>query len=308
MVVIMNNTDLRNGLEKGWVETDFVKNLGLRDVADFNRQFNDLYKCNPKEKEKKIRMLNSNKKEKKRKESREKKESRKKQHSDITEVPESFEVSEVFETRETPGITEIPEVTEFHAESEEDLQKELKNCENRIVQLEIDQADLAKENRADEKTLSEIQLELKVVRQHVLEMQERAKTILEKVAGREETMKKLEFDLSFERECKVELEEKVEAARFTVVYCGSKSDIKADFCLSDFGLSEAEINRKVIEILTIPAIMDLKVHEVKKISILLLVAEGGKINFLVDTDGEYDKKIEKIVKEVNKDVKFTYLK
>lgn len=285
----MNNTDLRTGLERGWVEKDFVIHFGLKDVDDFYRRFNNLYKYNQKEKDKKIRMLETNKKNKQKKERREPK----KRKSEVTEVPKTLEGSEVSEA------TKIPE------DSEEDLQKELKNCENRIVQLEINQADLKKDNKADEKTLSDIQLELKAIRQRVLEMKGRTKAILERVAEREKEIKKVEFDLAFEKECKVELEEKVEAAKFTVVYCGNKSDIKADLFLGDFGLSESEINKKVMEILTIPDLMDLKVHEVKKIATLLLVAECGKINFLLDDD---DKKIVEIVKEVNKDVKFTYLK
>ena len=285
----MNNTDLRTGLERGWVEKDFVIHFGLKDVDDFYRRFNNLYKYNQKEKDKKIRMLETNKKNKQKKERREPK----KRKSEVTEVPKTLEGSEVSEA------TKIPE------DSEEDLQKELENCENRIVQLEINQADLKKDNKADEKTLSDIQLELKAIRQRVLEMKGRTKAILERVAEREKEIKKVEFDLAFEKECKVELEEKVEAAKFTVVYCGNKSDIKADLFLGDFGLSESEINKKVMEILTIPDLMDLKVHEVKKIATLLLVAECGKINFLLDDD---DKKIVEIVKEVNKDVKFTYLK
>lgn len=285
----MNNTDLRTGLERGWVEKDFVIHFGLKDVDDFYRRFNNLYKYNQKEKDKKIRMLETNKKNKQKKERREPK----KRKSEVTEVPKTLEGSEVSEA------TKIPE------DFEEDLQKELKNCENRIVQLEINQADLKKDNKADEKTLSDIQLELKAIRQRVLEMKGRTKAILERVAEREKEIKKVEFDLAFEKECKVELEEKVEAAKFTVVYCGNKSDIKADLFLGDFGLSESEINKKVMEILTIPDLMDLKVHEVKKIATLLLVAECGKINFLLDDD---DKKIVEIVKEVNKDVKFTYLK
>lgn len=255
-------------------------------------------------------MLKANRKNKQKTESRE----LKKRKSEVpktlegSEVPEVLEAPKAPEVPEVPDVSEIPEVSEatkIPEDSEEDLQKELKNCENRIVQLEIEQADLAKANKADEKTLSEIQLELKAIRQHVLEMQERAKDIQQRVAGREVELKKVEFDLAFEKECKVELEEKVEAAKFTVVYCGNKSDIKADLFLGDFGLSESEINKKVLEILTIPDLMDLKVHEVKKIATLLLVAECGKINFLLDDD---DKKIVKIVKEVNKDVKFTYLK
>lgn len=306
----MNNTDLRTGLERGWVEKDFVIHFGLKDVDDFYRRFNNLYKCNPKEKEKKIRMLENNKKNKQKKERREPK----KRKSEVTEVPKTLEGSEVSEVIEAPkapevpevlDVSEIPEATKIPEDSEEDLQKELKNCENRIVQLEINQADLKKDNKADEKTLSDIQLELKAIRQRVLEMKGRTKAILERVAEREKEIKKVEFDLAFEKECKVELEEKVEAAKFTVVYCGNKSDIKADLFLGDFGLSESEINKKVLEILTIPDLMDLKVHEVKKIATLLLVAECGKINFLLDDD---DKKIVKIVKEVNKDVKFTYLK
>lgn len=285
----MNNTDLRTGLERGWVEKDFVIHFGLKDVDDFYRRFNNLYKYNQKEKDKKIRMLETNKKNKQKKERREPK----KRKSEVTEVPKTLEGSEVSEA------TKIPE------DSEEDLQKELKNCENRIVQLEINQADLKKDNKADEKTLSDIQLELKAIRQRVLEMKGRTKAILERVAEREKKIKKVEFDLAFEKECKVELEEKVEAAKFTVVYCGNKSDIKADLFLGDFGLSESEINKKVMEILTIPDLMDLKVHEVKKIATLILVAECGKINFLVD---RRDEKIERFVKEVNKDVKFTYLK
>ena len=303
----MNNTELRNGLERGWIEDDFVANLGLKDVDEFNRKFGDLYKHNPNEKKKKERMLKANRKNKQKTESRE----LKKRKSEVPKTLEGSEVPEVLEAPkapEVPDVSEIPEVSEatkIPEDSEEDLQKELKNCENRIVQLEIEQADLAKANKADEKTLSEIQLELKAIRQHVLEMQERAKDIQQRVAGREVEPKKVEFDLAFEKECKVELEEKVEAAKFTVVYCGNKSDIKADLFLGDFGLSESEINKKVLEILTIPDLMDLKVHEVKKIATLLLVAECGKINFLLDDD---DKKIVKIVKEVNKDVKFTYLK
>lgn len=312
----MNNTDLRTGLERGWIEKDFVIHFGLKDVDDFYRKLQNLYKCNPKEKEKKIRMLENNKKNKQKKERREPK----KRKSEVTEVPKTLEGSEVSEVLEAPkapkapevpevpDVSEIPEVSEatkIPEDSEEDLQKELKNCENRIVQLEIEQADLAKANKADEKTLSEIQLELKAIRQRVLEMQERTKTILERVAEREEKLKKVEFNLVFEKECKTELEEKVEAAKFTVVYCGNKSDIKADLFLGDFGLSESEINKKVLEILTIPDLMDLKVHEVKKIATLILVAECGKINFLVD---RRDEKIERFVKEVNKDVKFTYLK
>lgn len=306
----MNNTDLRTGLERGWVEKDFVIHFGLKDVDDFYRRFNNLYKCNPKEKEKKIRMLENNKKNKQKKERREPK----KRKSEVTEVPKTLEGSEVSEVIEAPkapevpevlDVSEIPEATKIPEDSEEDLQKELKNCENRIVQLEINQADLKKDNKADEKTLSDIQLELKAIRQRVLEMKGKTNAILERVAEREKEIKKVEFDLAFEKECKVELEEKVEAAKFTVVYCGNKSDIKADLFLGDFGLSESEINKKVLEILTIPDLMDLKVHEVKKIATLLLVAECGKINFLLDDD---DKKIVKIVKEVNKDVKFTYLK
>lgn len=311
----MNNTDLRTGLERGWVEKDFVIHFGLKDVDDFYRRFNNLYKCNPKEKEKKIRMLENNRKNKQKKERREPK-----KRKEVTEVPktlEGSEVSEVLEAPKAPKAPEVPEITEaleitevseaaeIPEDSEEDFQKELKNCENRIVQLEINQADLTKANKADEKTLSEIQLELKGIRQHVLEMQERAKAIQQRVAGREVELKKVEFNLAFEKECKTELEEKVEAAKFTVVYCGNKSDIKADLFLGDFGLSESEINKKVLEILTIPDLMDLKVHEVKKIATLILVAECGKINFLVD---RRDEKIERFVKEVNKDVKFTYLK
>ena len=311
----MNNTDLRTGLERGWVEKDFVIHFGLKDVDDFYRRFNNLYKCNPKEKEKKIRMLENNRKNKQKKERREPK-----KRKEVTEVPktlEGSEVSEVLEAPKAPKAPEVPEITEaleitevseaaeIPEDSEEDFQKELKNWENRIVQLEINQADLTKANKADEKTLSEIQLELKGIRQHVLEMQERAKAIQQRVAGREVELKKVEFNLAFEKECKTELEEKVEAAKFTVVYCGNKSDIKADLFLGDFGLSESEINKKVLEILTIPDLMDLKVHEVKKIATLILVAECGKINFLVD---RRDEKIERFVKEVNKDVKFTYLK
>ncbi len=309
----MNNTDLRTGLERGWVEKDFVIHFGLKDVDDFYRRFNNLYKYNQKEKDKKIRMLETNKKNKQKKERREPK----KRKSEVTEVPKTLEGSEVSEVLEAPKAPEVPEVldvseipevseaTKIPEDSEEDFQKELKNCENRIVQLEINQADLTKANKADEKTLSEIQLELKGIRQHVLEMQERAKAIQQRVAGREVELKKVEFNLAFEKECKTELEEKVEAAKFTVVYCGNKSDIKADLFLGDFGLSESEINKKVLEILTIPDLMDLKVHEVKKIATLILVAECGKINFLVD---RRDEKIERFVKEVNKDVKFTYLK
>ena len=309
----MNNTDLRTGLERGWVEKDFVIHFGLKDVDDFYRRFNNLYKYNQKEKDKKIRMLETNKKNKQKKERREPK----KRKSEVTEVPKTLEGSEVSEVLEAPKAPEVPEVpdvseitevseaTKIPEDSEEDLQKELENCENRIVQLEINQADLKKDNKADEKTLSDIQLELKAIRQRVLEMKGRTKAILERVAEREKEIKKVEFDLAFEKECKVELEEKVEAAKFTVVYCGNKSDIKADLFLGDFGLSESEINKKVMEILTIPDLMDLKVHEVKKIATLLLVAECGKINFLLDDD---DKKIVEIVKEVNKDVKFTYLK
>lgn len=309
----MDNTDLRTGLERGWVENDFVIHFGLKDVDDFYRRFNNLYKYNPKEKEKKVRMLEANKKNKQKKERREPK----KRKSEVTEVPKTLEGSEVSEVLEAPKAPEVPEVpdvseipevsdaTKIPEDSEEDLQKELKNCENRIVQLEINQADLTKANKADEKTLSEIQLELKAIRQHVLEMQERTKAIQQRIARREVELKKVEFNLAFEKECKTELEEKVEAAKFTVVYCGNKSDIKADLYLKDFGLSESEINKKVLEILTIPDLMDLKVHEVKKIAVFLLVAECGKINFLLDDD---DKKIVKIVKEVNKDIKFTYLK
>ena len=309
----MNNTDLRTGLERGWVEKDFVIHFGLKDVDDFYRRFNNLYKYNQKEKDKKIRMLETNKKNKQKKERREPK----KRKSEVTEVPKTLEGSEVSEVLEAPKAPEVPEVpdvseipevseaTKIPEDSEEDLQKELKNCENRIVQLEINQADLKKDNKADEKTLSDIQLELKAIRQRVLEMKGRTKAILERVAEREKKIKKVEFDLAFEKECKVELEEKVEAAKFTVVYCGNKSDIKADLFLGDFGLSESEINKKVMEILTIPDLMDLKVHEVKKIATLILVAECGKINFLVD---RRDEKIEGFVKEVNKDVKFTYLK
>lgn len=306
----MNNTELRNGLERGWIEDDFVANLGLKDVDEFNRKLQNLYKCNPKEKEKKIRMLENNKKNKQKKERRESK----KRKSEVPKTLEGSEVSEVLEAPKAPEVPEVPDVSEIPEvseatkipeDSEEDLQKELKNCENRIVQLEIEQADLAKANKADEKTLSEIQLELKAIRQRVLEMKGRTKAILERVAEREEKLKKVEFNLVFEKECKTELEEKVEAAKFTVVYCGNKSDIKADLFLGDFGLSESEINKKVLEILTIPDLMDLKVHEVKKIATLILVAECGKINFLVD---RRDEKIERFVKEVNKDVKFTYLK
>lgn len=303
----MNNTELRNGLERGWIEDDFVANLGLKDVDEFNRKFGDLYKHNPNEKKKKERMLKANRKNKQKTESRE----LKKRKSEVPKTLEGSEVPEVLEAPEVPevpDVSEIPEVSEatkIPEDSEEDLQKELKNCENRIVQLEINQADLKKDNKADEKTLSDIQLELKAIRQRVLEMKGKTNAILERVAEREKEIKKVEFDLAFEKECKVELEEKVEAAKFTVVYCGNKSDIKADLFLGDFGLSESEINKKVLEILTIPDLMDLKVHEVKKIATLLLVAECGKINFLLDDD---DKKIVKIVKEVNKDVKFTYLK
>lgn len=300
----MNNTELRNGLERGWIEDDFVANLGLKDVDEFNRKFGDLYKHNPNEKKKKERMLKANRKNKQKTESRE----LKKRKSEVPKTLEGSEVPEVLEAPEVPDVSEIPEVSEatkIPEDSEEDLQKELKNCENRIVQLEINQADLKKDNKADEKTLSDIQLELKAIRQRVLEMKGKTNAILERVAEREKEIKKVEFNLAFEKECKTELEEKVEAAKFTVVYCGNKSDIKADLFLGDFGLSESEINKKVLEILTIPDLMDLKVHEVKKIATLLLVAECGKINFLLDDD---DKKIVKIVKEVNKDVKFTYLK
>ena len=61
----MNNTELRNGLERGWIEDDFVANLGLKDVDEFNRKFGDLYKHNPNEKKKKERMLKANRKTRK---------------------------------------------------------------------------------------------------------------------------------------------------------------------------------------------------------------------------------------------------
>ena len=180
----MNNTELRNGLERGWIEDDFVANLGLKDVDEFNRKFGDLYKHNPNEKKKKERMLKANRKNKQKTESRE----LKKRKSEVPKTLEGSEVPEVLEAPEVPevpDVSEIPEVSEatkIPEDSEEDLQKELKNCENRIVQLEINQADLKKDNKADEKTLSDIQLEQKAIRQRVLEMKGKTNAILERVA------------------------------------------------------------------------------------------------------------------------------